>query len=234
MSAAAASRLGAADRLSRRVGPRLLAASAGFSLPAKLRARATRARGGRGLVELFIAFDDPCSAVAVHELAEPLGRRAVELRIVPVIRRGLAGDPAVARKRDYALLDAGRLARRRLGRELARREVLPPEEVAFLAEWTAAAPPGPAVTDFCRAALARLWFEDGGPVSREDFAALWRERVGGEPSGDAAAVRRCEARMARRGPYETPAVWTGGRWYFAHDRPRQICAWLDELGWAAA
>jgi hypothetical protein len=40
--------------------------------------------------------------------------------------------------------------------------------------------------------------------------------------------------MARRGPYETPAAWVAGRWYFAHDRAVQICDWLDELGWVAA
>ena len=231
MSAATA---GPAERLARRAGPRLLAASATVTLPARVRAQASRLRGGGGLVEMFVAFDDPCSAIAVHELVPELERRRVEVRIMPVVRRGIAGDPAVARKRAYALLDAARLARRRLGLELRRNEVLPADQVAFLAEWTAAAPHGPARTTFCRAVLARLWFEDGGEVRAEDFASLWRKHVGGEPIPDPAAVRRCEARMARRGPYETPAVWTAGRWYFAHDRPRQICEWLDELGWVAA
>ncbi len=227
MSAAAET----AERLARRAAPRLLAASAGLTLPARLGAKAARRRGGHGLVELFVAFDDPCSAVAVHELLPQLEPRRVDLRIMPVVQRGIEGDPAVAQKRAYALLDAARLARRRLGLELLRHDVLPAERVAFLAEWTAGAPHGPARAAFCRAALARLWFEDAGDPHSEDFAALWREHVGGEPIRDEAAVRRCEARMARRGPYETPALWTGGRWYFAHDRPRQIGEWLDELGW---
>jgi hypothetical protein len=47
-------------------------------------------------------------------------------------------------------------------------------------------------------------------------------------------VRRNERRMRRRGPYDTPAAWVHGQWFFAHDRPAQIAHRLDQLGWAAA
>lgn len=219
-----------ADRLARRVAPRILAAAANVTLPARLAAGVRRRAGGRGRVELFFAFDDPCSAVAVPDLLDRMAGRAVEVALLPVVRRGIPGDPAVASKRAYAVLDASRLARRR-GRELARRRPLAATDTAFLAEWVAGAEQGPGLAAFCRAALERLWLSDDRPVPGLELEALWREHVGGEPRRDGAALRRCEARMARRGPYETPAVWVAGRWYFAQDRPLQICEWLDALGW---
>lgn len=222
-----------ADRVARRGAPRLLAASANVTLPARLAARARRARGERGRLELFFAFDDPCSAVAVHDLHERLRARPVELALLPVLRRGIAGDPAVEPKRRYALLDARRLARRH-GLTLAREQPLDPAATAPLAEWVAGAQQGEALQSFCLGALAALWFEQDGEVALEDHRRRWRELFGGEPRADAAALRRNEARMRRRGPYETPAAWIAGRWYFAQDRPLQICEWLDELGWAAS
>ncbi len=218
--------------LARRTAPRLVAASAHATGPARLRAAASRRRGGRGTVELFFAFDDPCSAVAVEELSRRLAARPVDLQLIPVVSRGMADDPAVEQKRAYALLDARRLARGRLGLEIARTSTLEPERTAFLAAWVAAEPAGPGLDAFCREALARLWFEREEALSEAELSALWRDRVGGAPRADASALRRNEARMRRRGPYETPAAWVAGRWYFAQDRPTQICAWLDELGWA--
>lgn len=60
----AAGAAGLVDRLLRRAGPRLLAASARVKLPARLAASARRTAGGRGRLELFFALDDPCRAVA--------------------------------------------------------------------------------------------------------------------------------------------------------------------------
>jgi hypothetical protein len=37
--------------------------------------------------------------------------------------------------------------------------------------------------------------------------------------------------MRRRGPYDTPAAWVHGQWFFAHDRGAQIADRLDALGW---
>jgi 2-hydroxychromene-2-carboxylate isomerase len=179
---------------------------------------------------MFFAFDDPCSAVAVLDLAQRLAPRPVDIALMPILRRGIEGDPAVALKRDYAVTDARRLARRS-GLILAREQPLAQADTAFLAGWVAGADPGPALLGFTTAALRRLWFEADGPVEEEAYLALWREHMAAEPRSDPDAIRACEKRMAHRGPYETPAAWLAGRWYFAHDRPGQICEWLDELGW---
>jgi hypothetical protein len=150
----------------------------------------------------------------------------VSLVLQPVVRRGIPEDPAVELKREYAIADVRRRAPRELRLELARTAPLRPDDTAFLAEWVAAAPSAP----FALAAMRRLWFETRGPVDQESYAALW---PGDPPRDGAAAVRRCERRMRRRRPYDTPAAWSHGRWFFAQDRGPQIAARLDDLGWTA-
>lgn len=233
------------SRLTRRVLPRAVVTASRIEAPARASARVRRALGRRGRVELYFAFDDPCSAVAVVDLAERLAAFDVTLDLRPVVARGIAGDPAVQRKREYAIVDAGRLAARS-GRALARRSPVDPAEVAFLARWvTTAGPPSRALTAFCVAAMTRLWMMDAEPggagVDPAGYAALWRAAFDGAdpppeddagPGADADAVARNERRMARRKMYDTPAACSHGRWWFAHDRPAQIAAWLDTLGWA--
>lgn len=222
-----------ADRLGRRTLPRVIVLQSRMDGAARVGAQARRRHGRRGRVELFLAFDDACSAVALLDLAERVRGRDVRLLLYPVVARGLKGDPAVEDKRRYAIEDARRMARR-AGRTLARTEPLTPESVAFLAEWVAAAPQGPALLRFCVAAVTRLWMESTGPVDREKYAALWRADMGGEPpAADAGALHANERRMRRRGPYDTPAAFVHGQWFFAHDRPAQIAARLDDLGWEA-
>lgn len=222
------------DLLARRLLPSTVIVLSRVDVPARAGARARRALGRRGRVELFFAFDDAASAIAVIDLAERVARRRVLLDLRPVVERGIPDDPAVERKRRYAIADARRLGRRE-GLELSREEPLAASEVAFLAEWVAAAPPGPALRGFCVEAMRRLWFATGGPVEPEEYARLWRGSFGSEPpAGGADPVRRNERLMARRGPYDTPAAWVHGRWFFAQDRPAQIAERLDELGWAAA
>jgi 2-hydroxychromene-2-carboxylate isomerase len=221
-----------ADRLARRTLPRAVVASSRLTLPARLRARARRRRGRRERLELFFAFDDPCSAVAVLDLAARLARRPVDVVLMPVVERGIEGDPAVALKRDYAITDARRLARRG-GLVLSRESPVRAADGAFLAEWVAGGEPGGALLDFTTAALRRLWFETSAVIDRDAYLDLWREHMHCDPSPDSNAVRACEKRMSRRGPYDTPAAWVAGRWYFAHDRAPQICEWLEVLGWAA-
>lgn len=216
--------------VTRRVIPSAVIALSTVSWPARGRAALERARGGRGRLELFFSFDDPCSAVAVPELAVACAARPVDLVLLPVAERGIPGDPAVSDKRREALVDARRRARR-AGREMLRAEPLEPGDTAFLAHWAAAAPQGQGLEAFCLRALAALWFETAGPVREADYAAIWRAELHGQPAPGEAAGRRPEALMRRRGPYDVPAAVAGGRWFFAHDRPAQITDWLDELGW---
>ena len=219
--------------LTRRVLPRAVVALSQISWPSRLGAAVRRRLGRRGRLELFFAFDDACSAVAVIDLAARVAGRDVELILKPVVSRGIPGDPAVEQKRRYAIVDARRLARR-AGLSLSRGEPLTPDSTAFLAAWAAGAPPGPALTSFCVEALRHLWFATDGAVREADYATLWRERFGGEPPASADAVRRNERLMRRRKPYDTPAAWVHGQWYFAHDRLVQIGERLDSLGWTAS
>lgn len=220
--------------LGKRLLPRAVVALSGVSLPARAGASARRALHRRGRVELYFAFDDPSSAVAVLDLERRLAGRAVTLALRPVVRRGIPGDPSLENKRRYAIEDAQRLARRD-GLTLARSEPLQAEQCRFLAEWVAAAPGGAAARRFCAQALRALWFDAHGPeLSPAGYGPLWQVQFHGQPPSAAAgarAVLRNERSMRVHWMYETPAAWVHGRWYFAHDRPRQIGEWLDELGW---
>jgi len=222
-------------RVVKRVVPRIVIAESQFDAPARIGASARRHLNRRGRVELYFAFDDPCSAVALLDLDERLRDRRVDLATFPVIARGIAGDPAIDRKRDYALVDARRLFARR-GIALARSASVTPESTAFLAHWVAAAAPGPASRRFCVEAMQTLWLTDDDPVDRGRYAELWRDAVETAPDDASGqdAVARNEKRMRRRGGYETPAAWVHGQLYFAHDRLEQIGERLDDLGWTVA
>ena len=221
------------EALTRRVLPRAVVVLSQISVPARIGAAARRLASRPGRVELFFAFDDPCSAVAVIELVSRVAGRDVQLLLKPVVKRGIHGDPALEQKRRYAIVDARRRARR-AGLELCRDEPLSAASTAFIAEWVAAAEQGPALTSFCVAALRQLWFSADPPVGRDGYARLWRERFGEEPPAPSGGVRRNERLMRRRKPYDTPAAWVHGRWFFAHDRLVQIGERLDSLGWTAA
>ena len=199
--------------------------------PAKAAAAAKRLRGGRGQVEVFFAFDDPNSAVALIELDRRLAGRAVDLLPFPVLKRDMEGDPAVEAKRSYAVVDASRIAARS-GLSLSRKQPLRPEDTAFLAEWVAAAGPSSGVKDFAVSAARKIWFEQDGSLDRDAFAESWRLAVGGSPpAGGPEPVRSNEKRMKRRGAYAVPMASVHGRLFFAHDRLDQICDELDLLGW---
>jgi 2-hydroxychromene-2-carboxylate isomerase len=182
------------------------------------RAAATvrRALGGRGKVRLYVAFDDPSSAVALLGLSERLRGRRIDLIVEPVVARGIPDDPAAGAKRRYAVVDARRLARRD-GRELSRTEPVPQDATAHLAH-QAAALPATERTAFCVAAMRRLWFESDGPLDPVD-------------AGDGALPGERGMRLRRL--YDTPVAVVGGQWFFAHERLAQIESALDDLGWTA-
>jgi len=221
--------MSARDTIQRRVVPRVIVALSDVRLPGRALAAARRALGGEGRVELFVAYDDPCSAVAVLALRDRLAHRRARLVVVPVVERGIPGDPAVGLKRTYAVQDARRLARRS-GRELARTAPLDAGDTAFLAEWTAAISDERARAAFCAAAMERLWLASDGAVTQAPYAALLREHTGAAPPGSGAPV----GALPRRGLYDTPAARVQGQWFFAHERLPAIEHRLDELGWRAA
>ena len=248
-----------ADRLQRNLIPRLVLGLSRVRAPAKLAARVRRALGRRGDVELWVAFDDPNSAVALIELRRRMQGRDVDLVVRPVIARDIDGDPAVEAKRAHAVEDARRLAGR-YGMTLTGRRPLDPGSVAFLAEWIAARAPSEAVTAFAVAAAREIWSvdrpeagedPDGGAGSvtggraaaggaspplpdRGRFVDLWRNTVGGVPAeGNREAVVANERRMRRCGAYAVPMASVHGRLFFAHDRLDAIERELDLLGWRA-
>ena len=200
--------------------------------PGKVLAAARRAAGKRGTVELFVAFDDPSSCLAIIELDRRLAARNVDLIIRPVINRDMSGDPAIEAKRKYAVLDASRLSRR-YGLTLARSAPIAASEVGFVAEWAAAAGPSRA-REFCVAAAKLIWFEPEAAIDRDSLADTLGRTLGGTPSmGGPAAVASNEKLMKRRGAYTVPMAAVHGRLFFAHERLDQICEELDLLGWTA-
>jgi 2-hydroxychromene-2-carboxylate isomerase len=219
--------------LTRRLLPRAVVAESRVDAVARLSAAARRRLARRGRVELYFAFDDPSSAVAVLDLTERLREHDVDLMLLPVVDRGIPDDPAIDLKRRYAFTDARRLAKRQ-GLTLSRAEPWDPVAANLLAEWVACAPQGAALTRFCVEAMRRLWFDIEGR-GQPDLGALWREELGGELRLDGARrVRRNQRRMRLRGIYDVPAAWVHGQWFFAHDRPAQIEQRLNDLGWTAA
>lgn len=238
-----------ADRLQRKTVPGIVLALSRVRTPARAISALRRTFGRRGVVELFLAFDDPNSAVALVELDRRLQGRAVDLVVRPVVDRDLDDDPAVEAKREYAIADAARIARRS-GLGLSRRDPIAPGAVAFLAEWVAEAGPSAEATEFAAAAARELWIapeEAGsdsgtaatspGPVpipDRERFVDLWRRTVGGAPgAGSRDQVIANERRMKRAGAYAVPMATVHGRLFFAHDRLERIAYELDRLGWTA-
>lgn len=227
------------DRIQRRVLPRGVVALSTVGLPRRVAATVRRALGGSATVRLYVAFDDPSSAVALLGLAERTVRRRAQLVVEPVVARGIPGDPAVEAKRTYAVLDAARLARRD-DRTLSRSAPVAPQDVAFLADWALTVEDQASRARFCAAAMRRLWFESDGAIVREPYADLWRAEMGTEPPHAVTdpnpdpGVRPSERGMRLRRLYDTPVAVVGGQWFFAHERLAAVEHRLDELGWRAA
>jgi 2-hydroxychromene-2-carboxylate isomerase len=202
------------DRLQRRVIPRLIVQLSTIRAPARLAAAARRLRERRGIVQLFVAFDDPLSAVALVELADRVRGRQIDLVVEPVVERGIPGDPAVDAKRRFAVVDAGRLAQR-YGRTLVRDEPISAEDAAPLAR-QAAALQGEERVRYAVEAMQQLWFgASGTPLAG--------------PEGETS-----EPAFKRRRLYDVPVAVVGGEWFFAHERLETIEERLDDLGWRAA
>jgi 2-hydroxychromene-2-carboxylate isomerase len=185
-------------------------------------------------IELYFAFDDPYSAVALVQLAPILERRGVSLVLYPLIERGIAGDPDLLLRKAYAIEDSRRLARRS-DLVLRRAEPIDPEQVRFLAEWTEAARGSAGMQAFAVAAMNRLWLMDGSEIHRDEFAHLYETTVNRRPPQTSPALRQRLAsntrRLQRKGHYDAPAARVAGEWFLAHERLPQIEARCHELGW---
>lgn len=238
------------DTLRRRTVPSLVIRLSTVRAPARAAAALRRALGRRGRVELFVAFDDPLSAVALLGLEERLRGRAVDLIVRPVVERGIPGDPAVEAKRAYAVLDAARLARRD-GRTLARTTPVPPDHTAPLAHQAAALAPAERLA-FSLDAMRSLWFgvapaDAGGAGAWPCLTGTLGDEGPEAPSRPGAGTARpprppehprkssktADRRFRRKRLYDTPVAIVHGQWFFAHERLAAVEHRLDELGWTA-
>ncbi|HXG28995.1 MAG TPA: hypothetical protein VNJ47_09130 [Nevskiales bacterium] len=221
------------DTLQKVLMPRLLVAWFASRWPGQLWAWLLRRLGGRAEVELYFAFDDPYSVVALP-LLEVAARRRTELSLYPLVERGMDQDPALEQRRHFAIEDSLRLLRRR-GLSLRRRTPLAPADTAFLATWTESLRGRPQMQAFVAAALTRLWLASEGPVRAEDYAGLFCEITGeAPPAAGALLAQRLAAnrtRQLRKGHWESPAARVQGEWFFAHERIPQIEERLSYLGW---
>lgn len=206
----------------------------------------SRRRWGQGLraflqrplrLELYFAFDDPYAAVALPGLLRLIEKRPVQLQLYPLVQRGIDQDPAAEARAREAVHDAARLLRRQQ-LVLRRTSPLPPETVAFLAEWCEAARGDPAMPAFAAAALQVLWLRSEGAVQTSDFALLHQAVLKRAAPASTpqlhGAVQANQRRLLRKGHWESPALWLAGEWFFAHERLALIAERLDELGARAA
>ncbi|MGH8461384.1 MAG: hypothetical protein ACRESS_07240 [Stenotrophobium sp.] len=223
------------DKLRRATAPQMVVAISRWQWPRQLRAVARRALGRRPRIELYFAYDDPYSTIALPGLIEIARRHNSELRLYPLIERGIAGDPAAAQRARHAVADSRRLGLRD-SRELRRREPLHAQDCAFLAVWTAAAHDHPGVNAFATAALTQLWFGSDGPPARDQYRALHQAHFGTAPPDArtefAEALARNATRLRRLGHWESPAARIDRQWFFAHERLAQIDTCLQALAGA--
>jgi len=197
-----------------------------------VRAGIGRLQRRRPRAELYLAFDDPYGVLAI-DVVRGIGEDfAVDTEIFPVVRRGLDGELDGNMRRAYALRDAQRLGARR-GHDIVRTLPIEASRVAELAYWTEAARDRGAHLRWTEAALERLWCRGKALPDYGELYALFHKTTGAPPPKDLLRlrhrVRQNEARLQRRGHWDTPSLWIEGKWFFAHERREQIRDYLAEL-----
>lgn len=221
------------DFLRRATAPRIVVATSRWRGMQNFRATLRRAIGLRQTIELFFAFDDPYAAIGLPGLIQIAKAHDVDLKLFPLIARGIDGDPAATQRRTHALTDSRRLAQRD-GRTVKRSKPLAAHDVAFLAAWTVAADGHPQRNAFVAAALQKLWFDSDEQPAPEQYSALYRAHIGSAPPalnsrlGD--QLDRNNQRLHKLGHWESPVAYVAGEWFFAHERLQQIDARLSALG----
>lgn len=193
-----------------------------------------RSLGTGGSLELYFAFDDPCSAIALPAISNMVVNRDLTLELYPVVERGIAGDPDLELRRAYYLKDAYRLGRR-LGIDIKRSAPLDPSSVSFLAAWAESARETENIEEFSRLAISRIWSTSEKAISLPALASIYERSVGQKPPQDVSdydeALAGNSARLVKKGHWDTPALLVYGEWYFAHERLEQIEDRLRMLGW---
>lgn len=219
--------------LRRAAAPRIVVATSRWRGMQNFRATLRRAVGLRQTIELFFAFDDPYAAIALPDLVKIAKARNAELKLVPLVTRGIDGDPAAAQRSAHAIIDSRRLAQRD-GRTLQRSKPLAAHDVAFLAAWTAAADGHLQRNAFVAAALQRLWFGPDEQPTAEQYSALYQAHIGAPAPALSAThaeqLDRNNRRLHKLGHWESPVAYVAGEWFFAHERLKQIEARLVALG----
>ena len=219
--------------LRRAAAPRIVVATSRWRWAQDYRATVRKALGLRPSIELFFAFDDPYAAIGLPGLMKIAEARKASLKLVPVISRGIEGDPAAAQRSVHAITDSRRLAIRD-GRILRRNAPLSAQDCEFLAAWTVAAELSPARNAFVAAALEKLWFGSDDAPKPENYSALYQQHIGVAPPAVSTAQRSQLAdhnkRLHKLGHWESPVALVAGEWFFAHERLQQIDERLGALG----
>lgn len=203
-----------------------------FWLRRRVRSAATKALGLTPSIELYFAFDDPYTAVALPAVIDLARRHGVALSLYPVGNHGIVGDPDLPLRREASIVDAARLLRRH-GRVLRHRPPIEPDAVRFLAAWTESARVSGTEAAFAAAAVASIW-ESADPLSvTGPLRSVYERVVNAPPPADRGpfdqAVARNEKRLRARGHWETPAARIAGEWFFAHERVEQMNELLTDL-----
>ncbi|MGH8505379.1 MAG: hypothetical protein ACRETM_05365 [Stenotrophobium sp.] len=224
---------GLANHLRRVTAPSTVVALSRLQWPRRLRSALRHTLGRRVRIELFFAFDDPYSAIALPGLIKLARAHDADLAIYPLLERGIAGDPAAEQRRRHAVHDSRRLARRD-GQDFSRSEPLSATDCAFLAAWTEATRGSDGMIAFAAAALEQLWLHSSGPLLQTDFHKLHQQYLGkpapAQTPANEKALAANTARLHRLGHWESPAARIDRQWFFAHERLPQMDDLLRALG----
>jgi 2-hydroxychromene-2-carboxylate isomerase len=221
------------EHISRSLVPRLLISYFKFKRRSRLRTSLAKLFGMPGTIHLFFAFDCPYSLIALKGLYEILDERSVELKLYPVIKRGIENDPNLENRRAYTMKDAVRLGKR-YDIEITRTEPVLSEQVGFLSALSEAGR-GDKGEELIFRFLEDLWSFDDKDISEEYFFSLYEDVTGQCPPDDLAKyyskVKNNEQKLLKKGHWEVPSLFIYGEWYLAHERLLQVEDRLNYLGW---
>jgi 2-hydroxychromene-2-carboxylate isomerase len=220
------------DHIRRSVAPSCVVALSRIRAKQTLASTGARLLGQTLRMDLYFAFDDAGAAIAVPGVLQIANHQSVDLRLYPIVNRGIANDPAAAARLTHSIKDAQLLAAR-TGQRLMRTGPVLAEACAFLANWTEAMRGHPAVNTFAAAAVREIWFRSSGEIPYEACARLYRETFGQDRPTDnpqlIEAVQDNSRRLIRKGHWESPVVDIHGEWFFAHERLGEIASRLQQL-----